>query len=301
MLEAHHSGWVTAASTGNSISMEEHITNALNIYSLEKHRGHDLIYGHDPGVCALSNGAINLWLLGYPDQAYQRALKGVSHSNKLDHPFSSSFGYWGMSRVLLLRREFAKAAEQAKEVLDSAKQQGFPLFVVTCTLNYGVTLISKGKGEEGIEKLREAVKLVERIQDVIFVPLAISDFLWGCLTTGKVDEGLDIFEKKANTSTNQGFIEPEIFRLYGELLLADNPNHTTDAEEQFRLALEISRTRQVKSLELRAVMSLARLWQQQGKTKQAHVYLSDVYNWFSEGFDTLDLKEAKALLEVLEP
>jgi predicted ATPase len=100
--------------------------------------------------------------------------------------------------------------------------------------------------------------------------------------------------------TWQRRLESEIRRLYGELILADDPDCAEEAQAEFNLAIDISQRQHAKSLELRAVMSLARLWQQQGKIRQAHERLTEIYSWFTEGFDTHDLKEAKALLEELE-
>jgi class 3 adenylate cyclase/predicted ATPase len=302
LLEAHHSGWSTEQSIGNALATEEHIKKGLEIYRPEKQHEHIRVYGHDPGVCALSNGAINLWLLGYPDEARKRAQSGIEHAEELDHPFSSCFGEWGRSRVCYMRGEISEVAERAQEYLAYAKEHRFPLMIAIAKLNLGLSLVREGQGAQGLAKVRDALNLVESIRSLVLWPLALSDFLWACLASGAVEEGLQAIqrEKETHPLTGQRWMEPEIRRLYGELMLANHPDRAAEAEGEFHLAIEISQRQSVKSLELRAVMSLARLWQKQRQVKKARERLDEIYNWFTEGFDTVDLKEAKTLLEQME-
>jgi class 3 adenylate cyclase/predicted ATPase len=302
LLEAHHSGWTTEFTRGDAAVAEEHFKKGLEIYIPEVHHAHIRLQGHDPGVCAWGTGAINLWLLGYPDKARQRAIRGFALGQELKHPFSSAFGIWGILVTYHFRGERAEAVERAQESLPFLREHGFPPFIAQTMLVQGSMLVREGKGTEGMAQIREAQNLVESTGALILWPWVLSEFLEACLATGATEEGLQAIEreKEVHTLTGQRWLEPELRRLYGELLVAHNPNRIQEAEAEFKLAIEIAQRQSAKSLELRAVMSLARLWQKQGKISEALHRLRETYNWFTEGFDTADLKEAKALLEELE-
>jgi class 3 adenylate cyclase/predicted ATPase len=303
LLESHHSGWTTEWVIGNAIAAGKHIKKAVEIYRPEAHHAHIHLYGHDPKACGLSLDAVNIWFLGYQDQAHQRALEGVAFGETIEHPFSRAFSRWGLLFVNHLRGERGEeAAEYAREFHAFVKEQGFPLFISIALLIQGATLVKEGEGAQGLAKIRKAQSMVKSISALVFWPEVLSEFLEACLITGNVEEGLQAVdrEKEIHSLTGQRWLESEIRRLYGELMLADDPDRASEAEAEFHLAIEISRRQHAKSMELRAAMSLARLWQKQGKFEQAHEYLSEIYNWFTEGFDTMDMIEAKALLEELE-
>jgi predicted ATPase len=302
LLEAHHSGWTTEWALGNTIAAEEHVKNGLELYRPEVHHTHIHLYGHDPKACAVSIGARNLWMLGYPDQAHQRAQEGLALSEEFEHPFSSAFARWGGIEVKLLRGELVEAAEDAREFLAFVREHRFPLFIAMAMLFQGAVLVEEGKGAAGMTQIREVQNLAESIGAHIFQTWVLSEFLEACLTTGAIGEGLRAVEReiKKQPLTGQRAMESEIRRLYGELMLAKDPDHAAQAEAEFQLAVQIAQRQNAKSLELRAVMSLARLWLEQGKVNEAREHLSEIYNWFTEGFDTQDLKEAKAMLDKLE-
>jgi class 3 adenylate cyclase/predicted ATPase len=302
LLEAHHSGWTTEWATGNAIAAAEHVNNGLEIYRPEVHHAHIHIYGHDPRACAVSIDAAVLWMLGYPDRAHQQALEGLTLSKEFAHPFSQAFARWGVMSVKLFRGEISEAVEEAKEYLAFVKEQRFPVFIAISMLVQGAALVKGGERAEGIAQIREVQSLAESIGAHILQTWVLDEFLGACLATGAVEDGLRAVEREMETHplTGQRWMEPEIRRLYGELMLANNLDRSAEAEAEFHLAIEISRRQHAKSLELLAVMSLARLWQKQGKIYEARQQLSEIYTWFTEGFDTLDLKEAKALLDGLE-
>jgi tetratricopeptide (TPR) repeat protein len=302
LLEAHHSGWTTEWARGNTIEAEEHLRNGLEIYKPELHQAHIQFYGHDPKACAMSIGATILWTLGYPDQADQRALEGLALSKQLEHPFSSAFARWGVIFIKLYRGELADAADEIKRFLAFVEEQRFPLFITMANLFQGAALTRQGIGVAGMDKIHEVQSMIQRIGAFILWSWALSEYLGACLATGAVEEGLQAVKREKDTHplTGQRSMEPEIRRLHSELILADDPGRAAEAEVEFHLAIEIAQRQSAKSLELRAVMSLARLWQKQGKIKEARERLSEIYDWFTEGFDTADLKDAKALLGELE-
>ncbi len=302
LLEAHHSAWSMEYALGNVFAAVEHTRNGMEIYQPEVSHDHIRIYGHDPMVCASSVSARALWMLGYPDQAEQRAIEGYALGIQLDHPYSSAFGKVAIISVKLWRGEFEEAAKEASEYHAFVEQHGFPQHIMLAIGFQGTLLVKLGIVKEGMAKIREALSLAERIGAVSSKPLILCEFLKACLETGEIEEGLYAIKNELDLSpiTWQRRLESEIRRLYGELILADDPDCAEEAQAEFNLAIDISQRQHAKSLELRAVMSLARLWQQQGKIRQAHERLTEIYSWFTEGFDTHDLKEAKALLEELE-
>ncbi len=301
LLEAYHSGWTTEWTLGNVSAVVEHTRNGMEIYKPEMSQDHIRIYGHDPMGCALMMNARALWKLGYPDQAEQRAIEAYALGMQLDHPFSSAVARWSIIDVKLLRGEIKEAAEKASEFDAFVKEQGFPLYIAMANTVQGALLVTQGKTAEGMAKIRDAQSMAERIGALIIMPWILCEFLEACLETGEIEDGLKAVEHEMENHpiTGKRWMESEIRRLYGELILANDPGRVAEAEAEFHLAIDISQRQHAKSLELRAVMSLARLWQKYGKIQQSHERLSEVYNWFTEGFDTHDLKEAKALLEEL--
>ncbi len=180
-------------------------------------------------------------------------------------------------------------------------EQGFPVFLASGTIVRGWALAEQGHGAEGLSQIREglAARQATRAEFLRSHFLALLAEAYGKdeqveagLTT--VAEALAFVER-----TEERFCEAELYRLHGELLLQQSPDNATEAAACFHRALDVSRNQAAKSWELRASTSLARLWQGQGKTLEAHDLLAPVYHWFTEGFDTADLKEAKTLLEKL--
>lgn len=248
----------------------------------------------------MSNGAINLWVLGYPDQAHVRSLEGAALAEQLD-PFSYAFGVWGRVRIAVMRGEFSGELEKAQAFYRYAKEQGSPLFSMVAGMVLGLNLIKAGMNNDGLDQIRQSLVIGEKISARGALMLGLCDLLWAYLATGNYHAGLRKVarEMEKHPFTGQRWMEPEVRRLYGELMLADDPSHAYEAEGEFKLAIEIAQKQHAKSLELRAATSLARLWQKQGKKQQAHQRLAEVYDWFTEGFETADLLEAKALLDEL--
>ena len=301
LLEANHSAFSTEHENGNMLAAEKYVKNLLEIYKPEMSEAHIRIYGHDPAACALGSGATILWIHGYPDQAHQRSLKALAHCNSLEHPFSKGFGIWASTFVDYFLGNISEVTKGIEETLSFIEDHGLILFSFVVKLLLGAVYVKQGKGKEGLAMIQENHRLAETTNSLVLIPLALILFLEACLEIGSIDEGLKAVkhELASHPITGERWMEAEIRRLYGDLILADNPDRASEAEAEFSLAIDISQRQHAKSLELRAVMSLARLWQQQGKSQQAHAHLSEVYDWFTEGFDTQDLKEAKALLEEL--
>ena len=309
LVTAHVTMAVLLHNLGEPLYARAHLEQALALYGPQQH--HFLIshFGHDEGLSGLVFAAHALWYLGYPDQAMAKIGEALSLARELSHPLSLANALDFRAWLHVYRREPSLAQEQAEADLALSAEQGFEFFAAHATAFRGWALVEQGKGEEGIAQIRAGLAAYRATG----AELERSYFL-GLLAeaygrVGQPEEGLRVVGEALAEVHMRGvrFYEAELYRLKGELLLIRNEGRggsrtpaTEEAEIWLRLALEMARRQQAKSLELRATMSLSRLWQQQGKRDAGHELLTEVYGWFTEGFDTADLKEAKALLGELE-
>jgi predicted ATPase len=252
-------------------------------------------------IACLMHRAWVLWILGYPDRALETGSKALSLARELAHPFTLAVAFFGMTMLHQLRREVSETLEQAEAMIALSSEQGFSLWVVIGTLLRAWTLAMQGQAEEGLSQMQQvlAEKSVGPTRDLwpnIYVLLVEA---YG--TAGQVDEGLLMVAKKLDRMEETGIhlFEAELCRLQGELLLMQAVADAPGAETCFQRALQLARNQHAKSLELRAAMSLSRLWQQQGKPGEGRKLLAEIYDGFTEGFDTPDLQDARALLEDL--
>ena len=296
LLEAHHERWANLFSLGELTSALTHTERGIELYNPQEHRQYAFLYGgHDPGVCGLRHAAMTLWLLGYPDQALERSRDALALAQKLSHPYSLVHALFYSAWVHQQRGERQAVDERIGAAVTLATEQGFTRWVLQGAVLQGWLLAQHGKGQEGILKMRQGATVV-REQSYYAVPLAEA---YG--KEGQSEEGLRVISEELARVHKIGerFYEVELYRIKGELLLKKPVTDEEQAEGCFQKALEVARSQSAKSLELRATMSLSRLWQKRGKQKEARQLLAEIYSWFTEGFDTADLKAAKALLEEL--
>ena len=242
-----------------------------------------------------------LWALGYPEQALETSDEALSLAQELSHPFTLAFALRAMALLNQFRREVEATLKHVEAIISLANAQGFPVWVKFGTLLRAWTMVMQGKTEEGIAQIRQIM-----VNKPAFIPNALWPINYALLaeafgTAGQTEEGLDMVAEALDLveRTSFHFYEAELRRLQGELLLKRAVPDGPQAEARLHCALDLSRTQQAKSLELRAAMSLSRLWHQHGKGAEAYNLLYDIYGWFTEGFDTVDLKEAKILLNEL--
>src|SRR5262249_43360975 len=199
------------------------------------------------------------------------------------------------------RRDVSAVHEQADAAVALSTEQGFPLWVAWGTSVRGWALAMQGQDEEGLVQVRQGTAATLATGAAILVPYFCTLLADACDHLGHTEDGLQALDE-AHTLVEQHderWWEAEIYRLRGVLLLRQPGTPQAEAETCFQCALDVARRQEAKSLELRAAMSLSRLWQQQGKRQEAHDLLAPIYGWFTEGFDTADLQEAKALLDEL--
>ena len=203
--------------------------------------------------------------------------------------------------VYQCRRDVPAVHEQAEAAVALSTEQGFLLWVAVGTILRGWALAMQGQGEEGMAQVRQGIAAWRATGAAVIVPYFCTLLADVCAHLGHTEDGLQALAE-AHTLVEQHeerFWEAEVYRLRGVLLLRQTGTPQAEAEACFQQALDVARRQEAKSLELRAAMSLARLWQQQGKRAEAYDLLAPTYGWFTEGFDTADLQEASALLEAL--
>ncbi len=293
---------------GKLPSALEHLDQMNAFYNPEEHSHLAFIYGQDPGLISLCSTASVLWGLGYPDRAIEQSRKMIETARRVNHPFSLAAALALDSLFHLLRRDAGALEERGKEVAALAEEKGFLFFVGVGVFKIGWVLARQGRVEEGLAKLHQALDLY-RATGVRFT---LTDLL-GSLAeaygmAGDVEKGLE-FMSRALAEVERGgerYYEAELYRLKGELLLKkaernDRAAMEKEAEACFRQSLDVARRQMAKSFELRTAVSLGRLLKKQGKESEAKKLVEDIYGWFSEGFDTPDLQEAKSLIEELSP
>jgi adenylate cyclase len=292
----------TAFWRGEFSRAREHLEEVVARYDRQAHHIHEYFYGSgDPGVWALNYLSWVLWSLGYPDQALARNHEALALARELSHPFSEATALLGVGRTHAMRGERQAALEGAEALIALSSEHGFQYWVGIGTVARLRELAEQGKLQEGIAGMRailEALRAGGAVMDSDEILTFLAE-LHG--RAGQAEEGLALIAEAQEfvAKTGQRVNEAEAHRLKGELLLARSPSDPAGAEASFRKALEIARGQSAKSWELRAATSLARLWQRQGREREARELLAPVYDWFTEGFDTGDLKDAKALLDEL--
>jgi predicted ATPase/class 3 adenylate cyclase len=303
LLEAHHALWTSLFTGGELTATRLHQEQGLRLYDPQRHRSHAALYsGHDPGVCCRYRSGGCLWLLGYPDQAVASSQAALDLAQQLAHPLSLGIALYWAAMLHHMRREVPLTQARAEALMTLATGQGFSALVAGAMTLLGWTRAASGHGEEGIRQIQQGLAAYEAGGDARDRPYYVALLAEASTQSGQTAEGLRAL---AAVLARQGksevqWWEAELHRLRGELLLQHAVAQRGEAEASFQHALAVARRQQAKSLELRAAVSLSRLWQQQGKYAEAHQLLGEVYSWFTEGLDTADLQEAQALLAALE-
>jgi adenylate cyclase len=274
------------------------------IYDPNRHGHLAYIYGQDSGVACLSHEAWDLWFLGYPDQARKRIGEALTLAHAVAHPVSTAAAANIASWVYQLLRDRQAMREQAEAAVALSTEREFEFWRAMGVIGQGWAMVEQGQLDVGIGRLRTALNSLRSIGGGVLMPYFLSLLAQAYASAGKVEEGLSMLEESQHTLDASGefWWQAELYRLKGELLLRQTWRRYAEekeAEEYFKRAHAVAREQRAKSLELRAAMSLSLLWHTRGSKSQARRTLAEVYNWFSEGFGTPDLQEARMLLEQL--
>jgi predicted ATPase len=279
----------------------QHLEAGSARYTPDQHHAPLFRIGHDPGVNCRGWAAMTLWVLGYPAQALACLHEALTLAHTLSHPFSLAYAQCWAALVHQLRRDAPAVHAQADATVTLATEQGFTLWAAWGTSLRGWALALRGQGEKGSAQVRQGIAAVRATGTALLMPYFCTVLADVCAHLGHPDDSLRaLAEAHALAEQHEDrWWEAEIHRLQGVVLLRQPGASQAEAEAWVQRALDVSRRQEAKSLELRAATSLSRLWQQQGKGADAYTLLAPVYGWFTEGFDTADLQEAKALLEEL--
>ncbi|HLW72097.1 MAG TPA: adenylate/guanylate cyclase domain-containing protein [Candidatus Binataceae bacterium] len=279
-----------------------HLEAGIALYIPEQHRAFAFSFiGLDIKVNCLSYAASNLWHLGYPEQARRYSDAAVAWGQELAHPHSQAFAQGLAGNMGKLRGEIPVVRRGAEKLVALSAEHGFALWSAQATVLLGWAMVQQGQAARGIGLTREGLATFRTTGADIGRPYFLSLLVEACIKTKCFEEGLTVLEeaqKLANQNENRSH-DAELLRLRGELLLERDDSSIADAGNCFERAVKIARSQGAKSPELRATTSLARLLANQGRRDEARAMLAGIYNWFTEGFDTADLKDAKALLDEL--
>ncbi|MGH8065947.1 MAG: AAA family ATPase [Candidatus Entotheonellia bacterium] len=277
------------------------LAQAEACYDRHQHSTHIARYGVDVGVFCCSLMAFALWCSGYPDRALQKGHEALTLAQELDHPFSAAIALARLAQVHQFRREVGAASACAEALITFSTEQGFAHYVALGRSLQDWALAAQGGGTPSLAQLRQSmlsrratgIKMAQAQQSALLAELQAN--------AQQVADGLDSLAEAwaLARQTGEAYYTAELRRLQGQLLLQQDATNTAPAETCFQQALAIARRQQAKSLELRATVSVARLWQEQGKRAKARQLLAKIYDWFTEGFGTADLQEAMALLKAL--
>jgi predicted ATPase len=328
MQEAHAMLGSTLLYLGELVPARAHLEEGIALYHPQQGCSPALSHSTDPGVVCLSHASWVLWMLGYPEQALTCSREACALAERLSQPYNLAYALTLASALSMFRREAWRVQEQAEATIALSREQGYARWLAVGIGWRGWALAEQGAVQEGLAQIDQAMAMGRtdsRAMGLSQVPLRLAE-IYG--KAGQAEEGLRVLaEALAAVSNNdERRFEAELYRLKGELLVQQARDQDTrqaaareiatvmeaegtgamhasrlpvESETCFRQALAIARRQQAKSYELRAALSLSRLWQQQGKLEAARQLLAEIYGWFTEGFDTADLQEAKALLEEL--
>ncbi len=278
----------------------EHAKEMNAIYDPEKHGFLAYMFGYDLGVINRGFGALALWFLGYPDQSRKELGMAVEHAKRFGHPHTIAFALVGACVSDWLLGDKKAGNRHLEELARISDEKGFVYWQAHAVFYAGEKLALEGQVKEGISQMHQGLSMIRATGIQTCFTRLLARMADACLKTEQIDEGLAAIDEASEIRCkfDERYMEAEHYRLKGELLLKKGESKD-EVMKLFKQAVEVSRQQQAKSLELRAMMSMSRLLQKQGKKHEAYKLLNETYSWFTEGFDTADLKEAKALLEEL--
>ncbi|HJQ70875.1 MAG TPA: AAA family ATPase [Blastocatellia bacterium] len=319
-MRGHWAIEITFTHLGEFALALEHFEKALLLYDPTRHLDDGFLYALNPGVAMPCFAAWALWFLGRPDQACVRMEEAQAAALKLSEPICLAHAHLFAATLYQLRREELKAQESAEAALAVSGEHGLVMYQAMATIMRGWALLKQGRQEEAIKQMRQGLADLQTTGTELVRPHFLGLLAEALGDARQTEEGLRLLDEAlaAVRHNGEGYYEAELHRIKGEVLLIQatgrgvwraakggkavvrpDPPTVARAEDCFNQSVKIARQQRAKSWELRAVTSLARLYQKQGKQVEARDLLAQVYDSFTEGFDTADLREAKTLLDEL--
>jgi len=286
---------------GNIADARAHYDTAVSLYHPTENRTLLTRFGQDAGVANLCYRSLDLWLLGFPAAAIADAEQAISDARKLDHATTLLLALTYSSITHGRCGNYATANAQLNEALTLAEEKGAMFWKAGAMFVQGEVLTKSGKSSDAITAINRSLAVWRSTQTRMFLPLWLAYLSSAYADLGQFDTASQYGAEATALleTTNERWGEAEIHRIAGEVSLLAHDADAAKAEAYFERALAVSHEQRAKSWELRAAMSMARLWRDQGKRREARDLLGVTFAWFTEGFDTIDLKEASLLLETL--
>ena len=300
LIGANHALGQSLYFLGNLDDARAHVEQGMTLYRPQQHRFPNWPGGH-PGEQCFLYGAWTLWLLGYPDQALQKSREALTLIKELSHPFSLASALDFTALLHQLRGEAPEAQERSENAMELCTEQRITFYLEMGRIIRGWALAVQGQAKEGIAHIKQGLNAIRATGAALWRTHFLAMLAHACKEAGQTEEAFEALEEAFDimATTRERYYEAEMYRLKGELFRQQPAPDTLQAEMCFKQALAAARSQNARSWELRAAMSLSRLLQQQGKPADARQVLAPVYGWFTEGFDTADLHDAKTLLEEL--
>jgi predicted ATPase len=301
LMVGHRLMGVSLLHAGDIAHGRAHYDQAFALFDPVEHRALATRFGQDPGVAILSYRSLALWVLGYPDAARTDTEHALKDARQIGHATTLMYAL-SLASLSTFFADYTTANAIVDELVDLANEKGTSFWQAFGIVEQGVVLALTGKTSNAIHVIASGITALRSTGTTAFVPFYLAylarahaelnqfDDAWRCM-----GEAMTAVE-----TTKEQLWEAELHRTAGEIALKSPELDASKAEAYFDRALAVAREQQAKSWELRAAISMARLWRASGKPQQARDLLSPIYAWFTEGFDTLDLKEAKALLDELD-
>jgi class 3 adenylate cyclase/predicted ATPase len=279
----------------------ENFEQVIVLYDPQQHKNHTFLLGQDPLFVCMCYDAFTQWALGYPDQALKKIQEAVAMARGRNHSFSLAYALFGIALIYQLRRDENATRQWAEEVIALSIDKGFPYFSSMSGILRGWSVAEQGNIKEGITLISQSLQAWEITESEVNKTYHLALLAEVHRKNGDIEKGLVVLTEALTTveRNEERWYEAELYRLKGDLLLMHD-GAEEEIEGYFSRALEVARKQNAMSFELRAALSLCRLWQKNGKFDEAREMLQNVYERFTEGFETRDLQEAKILLEALQ-
>ena len=304
VFQAHHAGWPTLLAQGDLAGAQRSLEAGIPLYRRDAYRRHAVTYGgHDPGVCGHGLAGMTYAIMGHLDRARSEADSALILAKDLAHRPSLSHAYWLANETSYLRRDTSSVGALAAEMLAFVKEHGTALAVANATVFRAWALIAGGNRDEGVAALRDGVSRWQGTGSRFNAPYRVVRMADAMLLAGEAEEALRLVNEgfRLSAETGEHWSDAELERLAGEAhRLLDTKAGGAVSEAYFLRALAAARAIGARLFELRAATALARLWHSQNNTAAARDLLVPAYNWFTEGFDTTDVKEAKEVIDRLD-
>jgi class 3 adenylate cyclase/predicted ATPase len=287
--------------TGDAAKARTHLDRAVALYDPAEHRSLATQFGQDVRVVILSYRSLASWRLGYPEAAVVDSDQALKDAREIGHAVTLIYALWHAALTQAECKNYPKASALLDEAIALADEKEAVFWKALATVSRGCVFALIGDASKAIQVTTTGLIAYRSTGATVFLPNFFSCLAWGYAELGQFDDAWRCVNEATTAiqTTKEAWHEAEVHRTAGEIALKQPQPDATKAEAYFERALAVARTQQAKSLEMRAAMSMARLWRDRGKRDEARDLLAPVYGWFTEGFDTLDLKDGKVLLDEL--